>query len=75
MSDSLHLLEGVLDLRIRVSGCIRLWDVKKADDDPLNGTTLAKVDYDIATFCLGDVYKDEIPIIVYATFSDICNCH
>ena len=45
-------------------GVIRLWDVKRADDDPLNGRVLAQCDYDVSTFCLGDIHKQEIPIIV-----------
>ncbi|KAI9062963.1 hypothetical protein FKP32DRAFT_1612178 [Trametes sanguinea] len=45
-------------------GCVRLWDVRRAADDPLNGTVLARGDYDVATFNLGDMYNGENPIIV-----------
>ena len=38
--------------------------MKRAAEDQLNGEVLAQCDYDVATFCLGDIYKREIPIIV-----------
>ncbi|KAI8995525.1 hypothetical protein BD414DRAFT_409596 [Trametes punicea] len=47
-----------------IDGCVRLWDVRLAADDPLNGTILARCDYDVATFTLGDIYKGDKPIIV-----------
>nr|VWO96744.1 Transcriptional repressor TUP1 [Ganoderma boninense] len=47
-----------------VDGCIRLWDTKLASSDPVNGKILARGDYDVATFSLGDIYKKEVPIIV-----------
>ncbi|KAH9944484.1 uncharacterized protein BXZ73DRAFT_39487 [Epithele typhae] len=48
-----------------IDGDVRLWDIKRAADDPLNGRVLAHGDSDVATFCLGDVSKGEIPIILY----------
>ncbi|OJT11045.1 hypothetical protein TRAPUB_12416 [Trametes pubescens] len=45
-------------------GCVRLWDVRRASDDPHNGTVLVKCDNDVSTFALGDVYKGEAPLIV-----------
>ncbi|CDO72346.1 hypothetical protein BN946_scf184977.g43 [Trametes cinnabarina] len=45
-------------------GCVRLWDVRRAADDPLNGTVLARCDYDVAAFNLGDIYNGEKPIVV-----------
>ena len=43
---------------------MRLWDVRHASDDPLNGTILAQGVDDVATFALGDIYKGEMPIIL-----------
>ena len=48
----------------RRAGCVRLWDVRRASDDPLNGRILAQGVDDVATFALGDIYKGEIPIIL-----------
>ncbi|KII85867.1 hypothetical protein PLICRDRAFT_115460, partial [Plicaturopsis crispa FD-325 SS-3] len=45
-------------------GCIRLWDVRKASDDPLNGTVLAETDFNIGYFSLGDPAKQEKPLVV-----------
>ncbi|KAI0651744.1 WD40-repeat-containing domain protein [Trametes meyenii] len=47
-----------------VDGCVRLWDVRRPSDDPLNGTILAQCEYDVATFTLGDPYRNDVPIIV-----------
>ncbi|KAI0374280.1 WD40 repeat-like protein [Pilatotrama ljubarskyi] len=48
-----------------IDGCVRLWDVRRSSDDPLNGTILAQGDYDVGTFALGDIYRGHMPIIVY----------
>ncbi|KAI0639295.1 hypothetical protein C8Q77DRAFT_51445 [Trametes polyzona] len=45
-------------------GCVRLWDVRRSSDDPLNGMVLARCDNDVSTFTLGDMYKGEAPLIV-----------
>ncbi|KAI0778074.1 WD40-repeat-containing domain protein [Trametes elegans] len=47
-----------------IEGCVRLWDLRRTSEDPLNGTILAQCDYDVGTFSLGDPYKDEVPLIV-----------
>ena len=52
-------------LLMLVAGCIRLWDVRLAADDENQGKVLAQCDYDVSTFCLGDVHNGEFPIIVY----------
>ncbi|KAI0963435.1 hypothetical protein AcW1_000514 [Taiwanofungus camphoratus] len=47
-----------------VDGCVRLWDMNKAPDDPLNGAVLARCDDDIGHFSLGDCYEGEKPLVV-----------
>ncbi|RPD63054.1 hypothetical protein L227DRAFT_412724 [Lentinus tigrinus ALCF2SS1-6] len=47
-----------------VDGCVRLWDMKYAGDDPRNGEVLVRCDYDVATFTLGNMYEGEAPIVV-----------
>ncbi|RDX40894.1 hypothetical protein OH76DRAFT_281978 [Lentinus brumalis] len=45
-------------------GCVRLWDMKRAGDDPRNGEVIVRCDYDIATFTLGNMYWGEAAIVV-----------
>ena len=47
-----------------LTGCVRLWDMKYAGDDPRNGEVLVRCDYDVATFTLGNMYEGEAPIVV-----------
>ncbi|TFK94316.1 hypothetical protein K466DRAFT_571912 [Polyporus arcularius HHB13444] len=47
-----------------VDGCVRLWDMKLAGEDPRNGEVLARCDYDVATFTLGNMYEGEAPLVV-----------
>ncbi|KAI0361747.1 hypothetical protein OH77DRAFT_1546696 [Trametes cingulata] len=57
-----------------IDGCVRLWDVRRSSDDPLNGTILAQCDYDVGTFALGDMYKGDVPIIVLVFFHTDVTC-
>jgi len=45
-------------------GCVRLWDIRKASNDPCNGTVIAETPFDIGYFSLGDPFKVEIPLVV-----------
>ncbi|KAF9054502.1 WD40-repeat-containing domain protein [Panaeolus papilionaceus] len=45
-------------------GCVRLWNPMIAVDNPENGKVLAELDYDITTFCLGDRFKQQYPLVV-----------
>ncbi|GLB41833.1 putative WD40 repeat-like protein [Lyophyllum shimeji] len=45
-------------------GCVRFWDPLRAADSPQNGTVLAEVTSDVATFSLGDRFKGERALIV-----------
>ncbi|KAI0757113.1 WD40-repeat-containing domain protein [Daedaleopsis nitida] len=47
-----------------IDGCVRLWDVKRASEDPYNGRVLARCVDDVATFSLGNLDYDEAPIVV-----------
>lgn len=64
-SETLDLISGGAD------GCIRIWDVKRACDDPKNGEILLKALDDIGFFCLGDIYKDETPFVVGTCQGDV----
>lgn len=45
-------------------GCVRLWDVCKASNNPVNGTVIAETAFDVGYFSLGDPYKREKPLVV-----------
>jgi len=45
-------------------GCVRLWDVSLAADNPANGRVIAETDFDIAHFSIGDPSKGETPLVV-----------
>jgi len=45
-------------------GCIRLWDISQASDNPTNGRVVAETDFDIAHFSVGDISKGEAPLVV-----------
>ena len=53
-----HLMYRILP------GCVRLWDVSKAADNPANGTVIAQTDSDIGHFSLGDPDKGERTLVV-----------
>ncbi|KAK7694537.1 hypothetical protein QCA50_001723 [Cerrena zonata] len=56
---------GVVDLVSGgADGCICLWDVSRANDDIRNGQILLQLDDDIGYFSLGDIHKQEMPIVV-----------
>jgi len=45
-------------------GCVRLWDVCQAMDNPANGRVIAETDFDIAHFSIGDKSKGEAPLVM-----------
>ncbi|KAI0271437.1 WD40-repeat-containing domain protein [Gloeopeniophorella convolvens] len=45
-------------------GCIRFWDVRRSDDVSLNGEVLARSNYDIGHFSVGDPRIGERSLIV-----------
>ncbi|KAH7927326.1 hypothetical protein BV22DRAFT_1103751 [Leucogyrophana mollusca] len=45
-------------------GCIRLWDCGISALEDTNGRTIAKTDFDVAHFALGDPYKGEKALVV-----------
>lgn len=45
-------------------GCVRLWRVDQVSDQPSDSKVLARCDYDIGHFVLGDVTKGEKAMIV-----------
>ncbi|KAG6832257.1 hypothetical protein H0H87_002153 [Tephrocybe sp. NHM501043] len=45
-------------------GCVRFWDPTRAETHPRNGSVLAKMNSDVATFCIGDRYKGEHSLVV-----------
>ncbi|KAF6761646.1 WD40-repeat-containing domain protein [Ephemerocybe angulata] len=45
-------------------GCVRLWDPLRASSNPENGAVVASMDFDIATFSVGDRFKGEHQLIV-----------
>lgn len=49
------------------SGCVRVWDLRRAIDDPENGVPIATLDEDIAHFSIGAQYSEERPLVVYVT--------
>jgi hypothetical protein len=48
-------------------GCVRLWDVNQATDNPANSRIIAETDFDIAHFSIGDKSKGEAPLVVYVS--------
>ncbi|KZT74728.1 WD40 repeat-like protein [Daedalea quercina L-15889] len=44
-------------------GCVRLWDVRLADNDPDNGLPIAQCEHDLGHFSLGDISKNEMPLV------------
>jgi len=44
-------------------GCVRLWDVRLADNDPNNGLPIAQCEHDLGHFSLGDFSADEMPLV------------
>ncbi|KAH9937578.1 WD40-repeat-containing domain protein [Fomitopsis serialis] len=44
-------------------GCVRLWDVRLADNDPNNGLPIARCEHDLGHFSLGDVSANEMPLV------------
>lgn len=56
-------------------GCVRLWDIRKAIDDPTNGQTIARSEHDIAHFSLGEPYTDEWPLVMYVPVVLPCLAH
>lgn len=62
-SKNLGLLTGGMD------GCVRLWDHRRAQDDPSNGTIVAKMQHEIAKFQIGDPSRGEAALVVYVLLS------
>ena len=56
---------GILYHSCWVEGCVRLWDISQATDNPANGRVIAETDFDIAHFSIGDKSKGEAPLVVY----------
>ncbi|CCM00925.1 uncharacterized protein FIBRA_02972 [Fibroporia radiculosa] len=62
-----YWIEGLRGTRLvtgGADGCVRLWDVRTASDDPLNGTAIVQCEYDIGYFTLGDLSRGEKPLVV-----------
>jgi len=45
-------------------GCVRLWDISQATDNPVNGRVIAETDFDVAHFSIGDISRGEAPLAV-----------
>ena len=58
----LGLLTGGID------GCVRLWDHRRSQDDPSNGTIIARMQHDIAHFQIGDPAHGEAALVVYVEY-------
>jgi len=45
-------------------GCVRLWDVGQAMENSANGRVIAKTDFDIAHFSIGNTSRGEAPLVI-----------
>ncbi|KAG6910008.1 hypothetical protein DXG01_013730, partial [Tephrocybe rancida] len=45
-------------------GCVRFWDPTQNRANSVNGTVLAEINSDVATFSIGDRYKEEHTLVV-----------
>lgn len=47
-----------------IDGCVRLWDHRRAQDDPSNGIVVAQMQHDIAHFQAGNPADGEAALVV-----------